>query len=58
MFAAVKQYLRGNTFEDFLAVERIVTRWLKKKDTERYKKGEVKRKMKGKAVQLNMNCSY
>ena len=43
MFAAVKQYLGGNKFEDFLEVERTVTRWLTKKDTDRYKKGEVKR---------------
>jgi hypothetical protein len=42
MFVAVKQYL-GDKFKDDLEVERIVTRWLTKKETDRYKKREVKR---------------
>jgi hypothetical protein len=39
----VKQYLGGNRFKDDLEVERTVKRWLTKKDTDRYKQGEVKR---------------
>ena len=43
MLVAVKQYLGGNKLKDDLEVERIVIRWLTKKETDRYKKGEVKR---------------
>jgi hypothetical protein len=43
MLVAVKQYLGSRKSEDDLEVEKIVTRWLMTKNTDRYQKGEVKR---------------
>jgi len=43
MLVAVKQYLGGNKFKGDIEMENVVTRWLTKKDTDRYRKGEVKR---------------
>jgi len=55
MLVEVKQYLGGYKFKGDLEMENTVTRWLTEKDTDRDRKGEVKRGLQGKLVRKKYN---
>ena len=59
MFVTVMQYIGGNKFKGDVEMESNVTRWVPKKDTDRYRKegrskARIVRKMNEKEVQLNL----